>query len=81
MYLAAGLLNIMDITLQHEYLQEYYQSAAGLANFSGTLPYGLGGLPPNGSGLQGAVDKNGSEVTIAAPGTVRVSSKAGVTSH
>ncbi|XP_058116859.1 adipokinetic hormone/corazonin-related peptide receptor variant I-like [Anopheles ziemanni] len=68
MYLAAGLLNIMDITLQHEYLQEYYQSAAGLGNFSGTLPYGLGGLPPNGSGLQGAADTNGSEVTIAAPG-------------
>ncbi|XP_061502712.1 adipokinetic hormone/corazonin-related peptide receptor variant I isoform X2 [Anopheles gambiae] len=71
MYLAAGLLNIMDISLQHEYLQEYLQSAAAMANFSGANPYGLGGfggLAPNGTGLLGGLDKNGTEVTITAPG-------------
>ncbi|XP_052865883.1 adipokinetic hormone/corazonin-related peptide receptor variant I-like [Anopheles cruzii] len=70
MYLAAGLLNIMDISLQHEHLQEYLQSVAAMSN--GTLPYGLGGpfgaLSPNGSGLLPGMDKNGSEVTITAPG-------------
>uniref|UniRef100_A0A182R4X2 G_PROTEIN_RECEP_F1_2 domain-containing protein n=1 Tax=Anopheles funestus TaxID=62324 RepID=A0A182R4X2_ANOFN len=71
MYLAAGLLNIMDISLQHEYLQEYLQSAATNGNFTGTNPYGLGGFggfAPNGSNLLGGLDKNGTEVTITAPG-------------
>ncbi|XP_035776524.1 gonadotropin-releasing hormone II receptor-like [Anopheles albimanus] len=71
MYLAAGLLNIMDISLQHEHLQEYLLNAAAMANYSGTLPYGLGafgGLSINGTGLLAGMDKNGSEVTISAPG-------------
>ncbi|XP_053679577.1 adipokinetic hormone/corazonin-related peptide receptor variant I-like [Anopheles nili] len=72
MYLAAGLLNIMDISLQHEYLQEYLQSAAAMGNFSGAVPYGIGsmfgGLASNGSGVLAGLDKNGSEVTITAPG-------------
>ncbi|XP_050069337.1 adipokinetic hormone/corazonin-related peptide receptor variant I-like [Anopheles maculipalpis] len=65
MYLAAGLLNIMDISLQHEHLQEYLQSAATNGNFTGPNPYGLG---LNGSALFGGLDKNGTEVTITAPG-------------
>uniref|UniRef100_A0A182S8Q1 Uncharacterized protein n=1 Tax=Anopheles maculatus TaxID=74869 RepID=A0A182S8Q1_9DIPT len=54
----------MDISLQHEHLQEYLQSAATNGNMTGPNPLGLG---PNGSALFAGLDKNGTEVTITAP--------------